>query len=67
MTPERADLRVAYEALPAEQRAVIALHLHYGYSVAETAGIVGAPVETVRSRLRVGRGRLRHALEEGRP
>jgi len=67
VTPERVDLRLAYEALPAEQRAAIALHLHYGYSVAETAGIVGAPIETVRSRLRVGRERLRHALEEGRP
>ncbi len=67
VTPERADLRVAYEALPAEQRAAIALHLHYGYSVAETAEIVGAPVETVRSRLRVAREHLRHALEEGQP
>jgi len=67
LTPERADLRVAYEALPAEQRAAIALHLHYGFSVVETAGIVGAPVETVRSRLRVAREHLRHALEdEGR-
>ena len=67
VTPERADLRLAYEALPADQRAAVALHLHYGYSVAETAEIVDAPVETVRSRLRVARERLRTALEEGRP
>jgi RNA polymerase sigma-70 factor (ECF subfamily) len=59
------ELRIAYDALPALQRAVIALHLHYGYSVAETADIVGAPVETVRSRLRTGRERLRRALEDG--
>ncbi len=62
-SPELTDLRVAYERLPAEQRAAIVLHLHYGYSVAETAAIVGAPTETVRSRLRLGRERIRHALE----
>lgn len=60
-------LRLAFEGLPADQRAAVALHLHYGYSVAETADLVGAPVETVRSRIRVGRGQLRHALEDERP
>ena len=63
---ESTALRLAYEGLPADQRVAIALHLHYGYSVAQTAAIVGAPAETVRSRLRVGRERLRSALEEGR-
>ena len=58
------ELRLAYEMLPADQRAAIALHLHLGYSVAETADIVGAPVETVRSRLRLGRERLRRQLED---
>ena len=58
------ELRIAYESLPADQRAAVALHLHYGYSVAETADIVGAPVETVRSRLRLGRERIRQALED---
>jgi len=61
---EMTELRIAYESLPAEQRAAIALHLHYGYTVAETADIVGAPLETIRSRLRLGRERLRHALED---
>jgi DNA-directed RNA polymerase specialized sigma24 family protein len=42
----------------------VALHLYAGHSVAETADIVGAPLETVRSRLRLARERLRHALEE---
>ena len=51
--------------LPADQRAVVALHHHLGYSVAETAGIVGAPVETVRTRLRRATDRLRRDLEEG--
>ena len=60
-------LRSAFRLLTPEQRAVVALHLHAGYSVAETAGIVGAPEETVRSRLRVARQRLRYELEESRP
>jgi RNA polymerase sigma-70 factor, ECF subfamily len=59
-------LRVAFEGLPADQRAAVALHLHYGYSVAETARLVDAPVETVRSRIRAGRDLLRHALEDER-
>lgn len=60
-------LRAALEGLSPEQRAVVALHLYAGYSVAETAAIVGAPEETVRSRLRLARQRLRHELEESRP
>jgi RNA polymerase sigma-70 factor (ECF subfamily) len=60
----RIELRAAFESLSPEQRAVVALHLYAGHSVAATADIVGAPVETVRSRLRLARERLRHALEE---
>jgi len=60
-----ADLRVAFDALSADQRAVIALHLYAGYSVAETSEIVGAPAETVRSRLRVATQRLRASMAEG--
>jgi RNA polymerase sigma-70 factor (ECF subfamily) len=59
-----ATLRVAFGRLPADQRAVIALHLHAGYSVAETAAIVDAPLETVRSRLRLAKDRLRRELGE---
>jgi RNA polymerase sigma-70 factor (ECF subfamily) len=61
---DRAALRAAFAELSADQRAVVALHLHAGYSVAETAVIVGAPEETVRSRLRLARQRLRRQLEE---
>jgi RNA polymerase sigma-70 factor (ECF subfamily) len=57
-------LRIAYERLPADLRAAIALHLYLGYSVAETSSIVGAPIETVRSRLRIGRERIRRDLQE---
>jgi RNA polymerase sigma-70 factor (ECF subfamily) len=60
---ERAALRAALAELSPEQRAVVGLHLHAGYSVAETAILVGAPEETVRSRLRLARQRLRRALE----
>lgn len=62
----RIALRKAFETLSPEQRAVVALHLYAGHSVAETAELVGAPQETVRSRLRLARERLRHVLEEAR-
>jgi RNA polymerase sigma-70 factor, ECF subfamily len=58
-----AELRAAFARLSAEQRAVVALHLYAGYSVVETAELVGAPVETARSRLRLARQRLRMELE----
>lgn len=57
------ELRQAFMQLSAEQRAVVALHLYAGYSVAETADIVGAPLETARSRLRLARQRLRIELD----
>ena len=52
----------AFRTLPAEQRAVVALHLYEGYSVDETAKLMGASVETTRSRLRLARQRLRREL-----
>lgn len=60
-------LRGAFGRISPEQRAVVALHLHLGYTVAETASIVGAPEETVRSRLRSAKQQLRGELEESRP
>jgi RNA polymerase sigma-70 factor (ECF subfamily) len=66
LMPNWSALRTAFARLSAEQRAVIALHLHAGYSVAETASIVGAPEGTVRSRLRLAKERLRRDLEETR-
>jgi RNA polymerase sigma-70 factor (ECF subfamily) len=61
--PKMAELKAAFARLSAEQRAVVALHLYAGYSVAETAEIVGAPVETARSRLRLARQRMRMELD----
>jgi RNA polymerase sigma-70 factor (ECF subfamily) len=59
---QRLALRTALASLSPDHRAVVALHLHAGYSVAETADLVGAPIETVRSRLRVAKARLRAEL-----
>jgi RNA polymerase sigma-70 factor, ECF subfamily len=64
LAPTMIAFRDAFRRLPPDQRAVVALHHHLGYSVAETAGIVGAPVETVRTRLRRATDRLRHDVEE---
>lgn len=61
---EWSAFRSAFSRLPADHRAVIALHLHAGYSVAETAAIVDAPIETVRTRLRRAKDRLRSELME---
>jgi RNA polymerase sigma-70 factor, ECF subfamily len=59
-------MRIAFQRLSADQRAVVALHIYAGYSLAETAGLVSAPIETVRSRLRLAEDRLRRDLEETR-
>lgn len=64
MTPERIALTAAFDALTPEQRAACVLHLHLGYGVAETAQLMGAGVETTRSRLRIARRRLRADLSE---
>jgi RNA polymerase sigma-70 factor (ECF subfamily) len=64
--PAFAALRGAFARLSPEQRAVVGLHLHLGYTVAETAAMVGAPDDTVRSRLRSARNQLRYELEEPR-
>ena len=58
------EMRIAFEQLPPDQRAVVALHFYAGYSLVETADLVAAPVETVRSRLRLAKDRLRRNLEE---
>jgi RNA polymerase sigma-70 factor, ECF subfamily len=67
--PARADewagLREAFRQLSSEQRAVVVLHLYAGYSLTDTAELVGAPLETVRSRLRLARQHLRQLLAEG--
>ena len=63
-TPQRMALAAAFEALTPEQRAACVLHLHLGYGLAETAELMGAGLETTRSRLRLARRRLRADLSE---
>ena len=63
-TPQRMALTAAFAALTPEQRAACVLHLHLGYGVAETAQLMGAGMETTRSRLRLARRRLRSDLSE---
>jgi RNA polymerase sigma-70 factor (ECF subfamily) len=47
------------DSLPADQRHVLVLHHALDMTVPEIASELGAPVETVRSRLRLAKGRLR--------
>ena len=66
-TPEPTEMAVLREALgrlSPDHRAVVALHLYAGYSVEETARILQIPFDTVRSRLRAARERLRRDLGE---
>jgi RNA polymerase sigma-70 factor (ECF subfamily) len=64
---EMAALRAALGRLLPDHRAVIALHLYAGYSVHETARVLDVPFDTVRSRLRAARERLRRELAERNP
>lgn len=54
----------ALDRLPDEQRHALVLHHAVEMSVPEIAETLGAPMETIRSRLRLGRARLREVLEE---
>jgi RNA polymerase sigma-70 factor (ECF subfamily) len=59
---EYADRRRAVailDALPPEQRHAVVMHHVLGMSVPEIARELGIPAETVRSRLRLARTRLR--------
>ena len=56
------DLDGALQQLPADQRQVVLLVGLEGFSYAEAATIIGAPIGTVMSRLSRGRERLRGLL-----
>jgi len=61
------DLATGLASLPMPQRVAVALHYEAGYTVAETAALLQVPHETVRSRLRLARERLRRDLAEEMP
>ena len=59
---DRRALVAALERLSASQRDALVLHHVVGLSIPEIAEHLDAPLETVRSRLRLGMGALREAL-----
>jgi RNA polymerase sigma-70 factor (ECF subfamily) len=66
----QADLEMAMvlesvlEGLSPEQRAVVELTYHYGYSYREIAQITGVPVNTVKTRMFYARKRLKEAWSD---
>jgi len=65
----RARIAAALDTLPIDQRFAVVLHHLLGMSASEIAEEIGAPLETIRSRLRVGMQHLRSLLgaTEGDP
>lgn len=57
-------LQSVLEGLSAEQRAVVELTYHYGYSYREIAQITGVPVNTVKTRMFYARKRLKEAWSD---
>lgn len=64
---ERRHAVALLDQLPDEQRHALVLHHVLGMSVPEIAAEIAAPVETVRSRLRLGIARLRALHDGGEP
>jgi RNA polymerase sigma-70 factor (ECF subfamily) len=65
---ETADsLRQALGLLPREQSQVIELAYFGGFSHSEIADMLGAPIGTVKGRMRLGLEKIRAALAEGFP
>lgn len=59
-----AALLSAVEQLPPEQRQTFLLHAEGGLTLEEIAGVTGTGFETVKSRLRYARSKLRQLLQE---
>jgi RNA polymerase sigma-70 factor (ECF subfamily) len=62
---ERRRLVQVLDRIPDEQRLALVLHHVVEMSVPEIAEALGAPLETIRSRLRLGRARVRSLLSPG--
>lgn len=60
---DRDLLEYSFRELSPEQRAVVVLHHHHGYPLAEIASILGIPEGTARSRLHYAVRRMRAALD----
>jgi RNA polymerase sigma-70 factor (ECF subfamily) len=59
---EAKDIKAALQELPAEQRQAIELAYFGGFTHVEIAEITGAPIGTVKGRMRLGLQRLRGSL-----
>jgi RNA polymerase sigma-70 factor (ECF subfamily) len=59
----RNAFRTLLEDLPEEQAEALALRFMVGWSLAELAEATGAPLNTVRSRLRLGKDALRRRIQ----
>jgi RNA polymerase sigma-70 factor (ECF subfamily) len=59
------DLEHAFARLSLRQRAVLALHYHYGYPLDQCAGLMRCRPGTVRSHLARALARLRKELQDG--
>src|SRR3954466_6377455 len=62
---EAAQVRAAMERLPAEQARVIELAYFGGFSHSEIAELLGAPIGTVKGRMRLGLEKMRAGLAAG--
>src|SRR3954454_7371208 len=62
---EAHTVRRALDTLPPEQCQVIELAYFGGFSHSEIAELLGAPVGTVKGRMRLGLEKMRHALAAG--
>jgi RNA polymerase sigma-70 factor (ECF subfamily) len=59
---ETHTVRAALQELPEDQRRVIELAYYGGYTHSEIAEALGAPIGTVKGRMRLGLGKLRGVL-----
>lgn len=57
------EIRGALDELPSEQRKVIELAYFGGFTHVQIASMLGAPVGTVKGRMRLGLGKLREQLQ----
>ena len=67
LSRDQARLDAALQALPEDQREVFLLRLHGELEVPQIATLTGAPLETVKSRLRYALQKLRRLLAEEVP
>ncbi len=64
---ERQRIRAALAALPAAQREVLALAYFHGYTHQQLAKLLGLPLGTVKTRLRLAMQKLHQVLEQASP